>query len=59
MNMSKDSFEDSDYICSYGMKLTWDINDPKLPQVWDKIEEGKRTIRILALALEAWFSSLA
>ncbi|XP_054842033.1 chorion-specific transcription factor GCMb [Eublepharis macularius] len=30
--MSKDPFEDSDYICSYGMKLIWDINDPKLPQ---------------------------
>nr|XP_056710806.1 chorion-specific transcription factor GCMb [Euleptes europaea] len=30
--MSKDPFEDSDYVCSYGMKLTWDINDPKLPQ---------------------------
>ncbi|XP_066480554.1 chorion-specific transcription factor GCMb [Tiliqua scincoides] len=30
--MSEDSFEDSDYIYSYGMKLTWDINDPKLPQ---------------------------
>ncbi|XP_069476814.1 chorion-specific transcription factor GCMb [Ambystoma mexicanum] len=25
-------FEDSDCICSYGMKLNWDINDPKLPQ---------------------------
>ncbi|CAI5780007.1 chorion-specific transcription factor GCMb [Podarcis lilfordi] len=24
--------KDSDYTCSYGMKLTWDINDPKLPQ---------------------------
>ncbi|XP_077207326.1 chorion-specific transcription factor GCMb [Paroedura picta] len=30
--MSKDPFEDSNYVCSYGMKLTWDINDPKLPQ---------------------------
>ncbi|XP_062833789.1 chorion-specific transcription factor GCMb [Anolis carolinensis] len=30
--MSKDHFENSDYICSFGMKLTWDINDPKLPQ---------------------------
>ncbi|XP_020652761.3 chorion-specific transcription factor GCMb [Pogona vitticeps] len=30
--MSKDPFEDSDYICSFGMKLTWDINDPNLPQ---------------------------
>ncbi|XP_053323203.1 chorion-specific transcription factor GCMb [Spea bombifrons] len=25
-------YEDSDCVCSYGMKLTWDINDPKLPQ---------------------------
>ncbi|XP_061442788.1 chorion-specific transcription factor GCMb [Rhineura floridana] len=32
VNMSKDFPEDSSYICSYGMKLTWDINDPKLPQ---------------------------
>ncbi|XP_042317715.1 chorion-specific transcription factor GCMb [Sceloporus undulatus] len=30
--MSKDPFENSDYVCSFGMKLTWDINDPKLPQ---------------------------
>nr|XP_033790464.1 chorion-specific transcription factor GCMb isoform X1 [Geotrypetes seraphini] len=29
---SANSFEDSDCICSYGMKLPWDINDPKLPQ---------------------------
>ncbi|XP_053105351.1 chorion-specific transcription factor GCMb [Hemicordylus capensis] len=32
VNMSEGPFEDSDYICSYGMTLTWDINDPKLPQ---------------------------
>ncbi|KAM4705788.1 chorion-specific transcription factor GCMb [Rhinophrynus dorsalis] len=25
-------YEETDCICSYGMKLTWDINDPKLPQ---------------------------
>ncbi|KYO30428.1 chorion-specific transcription factor GCMb [Alligator mississippiensis] len=25
-------FKDLDCVCSYGMKLTWDINDPKLPQ---------------------------
>nr|XP_015210123.1 PREDICTED: chorion-specific transcription factor GCMb isoform X1 [Lepisosteus oculatus]XP_015210124.1 PREDICTED: chorion-specific transcription factor GCMb isoform X1 [Lepisosteus oculatus] len=33
-NMSKasDQFDDSDCVCSFGMKLTWDINDPKLPQ---------------------------
>ncbi|XP_062985842.1 chorion-specific transcription factor GCMb [Elgaria multicarinata webbii] len=30
--MAKDPFEDSNYFCSFGMKLTWDINDPKLPQ---------------------------
>ncbi|XP_035475548.1 chorion-specific transcription factor GCMb isoform X2 [Scophthalmus maximus] len=24
--------EDPDCVCSVGMKLTWDINDPKLPQ---------------------------
>uniref|UniRef100_A0A674PM56 Glial cells missing transcription factor 2 n=1 Tax=Takifugu rubripes TaxID=31033 RepID=A0A674PM56_TAKRU len=24
--------EDSDCVCSVGMKFTWDINDPKLPQ---------------------------
>ncbi|XP_053569076.1 chorion-specific transcription factor GCMb [Bombina bombina] len=27
-----DIYDESDCICSYGMKLTWDINDPKLPQ---------------------------
>ncbi|KAH1178609.1 chorion-specific transcription factor GCMb [Mauremys mutica] len=32
VNMSKGLQEDSDCVCSYGMKLTWDINDPKLPQ---------------------------
>ncbi|XP_073487153.1 chorion-specific transcription factor GCMb [Aquarana catesbeiana] len=35
MTMSKisgDMYNDSDCICSYGMKLSWDINDPKLPQ---------------------------
>lgn len=25
--------EDADCVCSVGMKFTWDINDPKLPQV--------------------------
>ncbi|XP_041041000.1 chorion-specific transcription factor GCMb [Carcharodon carcharias] len=31
--MSKvDQYEDADCVCSYGMKITWDINDPKLPQ---------------------------
>ncbi|KAM3928860.1 chorion-specific transcription factor GCMb [Leptodactylus fuscus] len=30
--VSGDMYDDSDCICSYGMKLTWDINDPKLPQ---------------------------
>uniref|UniRef100_A0A8D2LXM1 Glial cells missing transcription factor 2 n=1 Tax=Varanus komodoensis TaxID=61221 RepID=A0A8D2LXM1_VARKO len=30
--MATDLFEDSNCICSFGMKLTWDINDPKLPQ---------------------------
>ncbi|XP_007437562.1 chorion-specific transcription factor GCMb [Python bivittatus] len=30
--MSKGPFDESSYICSFGMKLTWDINDPKLPQ---------------------------
>ncbi|XP_073532784.1 chorion-specific transcription factor GCMb [Phyllobates terribilis] len=30
--MSGDMYDESDCICSYGMKLTWDINDPKLPQ---------------------------
>ncbi|XP_006006449.1 chorion-specific transcription factor GCMb [Latimeria chalumnae] len=29
---SADHFDESDCVCSYGMKLTWDINDPKLPQ---------------------------
>ncbi|XP_032366512.1 chorion-specific transcription factor GCMb [Etheostoma spectabile] len=24
--------EDADCVCSVGMKFTWDINDPKLPQ---------------------------
>ncbi|KAM9307498.1 chorion-specific transcription factor GCMb [Gastrophryne carolinensis] len=27
-----DMYDESDCICSYGMKLNWDINDPKLPQ---------------------------
>ncbi|CAH2284339.1 chorion-specific transcription factor GCMb [Pelobates cultripes] len=30
--MAGDMYEESDCVCSYGMKLTWDINDPKLPQ---------------------------
>ncbi|XP_056155782.1 chorion-specific transcription factor GCMb [Lampris incognitus] len=31
--MSKpEQHEDADCVCSVGMKLTWDINDPKLPQ---------------------------
>ncbi|XP_048464721.1 chorion-specific transcription factor GCMb [Rhincodon typus] len=31
--MSKgDQYQDTDCVCSYGMKITWDINDPKLPQ---------------------------
>ncbi|XP_028646682.1 chorion-specific transcription factor GCMb [Erpetoichthys calabaricus] len=28
----QDQFDESDCVCSFGMKLTWDINDPKLPQ---------------------------
>ncbi|KAE8597932.1 hypothetical protein XENTR_v10016647 [Xenopus tropicalis] len=27
-----DVYDESDCVCSYGMKITWDINDPKLPQ---------------------------
>ncbi|GCC30053.1 chorion-specific transcription factor GCMb [Chiloscyllium punctatum] len=31
--MSKGSqYQDADCVCSYGMKMSWDINDPKLPQ---------------------------
>lgn len=33
MSKSSDQFDSSDCVCSFGMKLTWDINDPKLPQV--------------------------
>lgn len=33
MSKSSDQFDNSDCVCSFGMKLTWDINDPKLPQV--------------------------
>ncbi|XP_043921331.1 chorion-specific transcription factor GCMb [Protopterus annectens] len=29
---TSDSFDEADCVCSVGMKLTWDINDPKLPQ---------------------------
>ncbi|XP_029109150.1 chorion-specific transcription factor GCMb-like isoform X2 [Scleropages formosus] len=32
MSKSSEHFDESDCVCSYGMKLTWDINDPKLPQ---------------------------
>ncbi|KAJ8010597.1 hypothetical protein DPEC_G00076720 [Dallia pectoralis] len=32
MSKSLDQFDDPDCVCSFGMKLTWDINDPKLPQ---------------------------
>ncbi|XP_063781019.1 chorion-specific transcription factor GCMb [Pseudophryne corroboree] len=32
MSKAGDMYDDSDCVCSYGMKLTWDINDPKLPQ---------------------------
>ncbi|XP_001377397.1 chorion-specific transcription factor GCMb [Monodelphis domestica] len=30
--MATDAFEEIDCTCSYGMKLNWDINDPKMPQ---------------------------
>ncbi|KAM9712659.1 chorion-specific transcription factor GCMb [Menidia menidia] len=30
--MSRAEDRDADCVCSVGMKLTWDINDPKLPQ---------------------------
>ena len=33
MSKATDQFDGSDCVCSFGMKLTWDINDPKLPQV--------------------------
>ncbi|XP_063062272.1 chorion-specific transcription factor GCMb [Engraulis encrasicolus] len=32
MSKATDQFDSSDCVCSFGMKLTWDINDPKLPQ---------------------------
>ncbi|MGH0134924.1 UNVERIFIED_CONTAM: hypothetical protein FKN15_004269 [Acipenser sinensis] len=32
MSTSADQFDESDCVCSFGMKLTWDINDPELPQ---------------------------
>ncbi|KAL4616867.1 chorion-specific transcription factor GCMb-like [Arapaima gigas] len=32
MPKSPDHFDDPDCVCSFGMKLTWDINDPRLPQ---------------------------
>ncbi|XP_041923977.1 chorion-specific transcription factor GCMb [Alosa sapidissima] len=33
MSKTSDQFDGgSDCVCSFGMKLTWDINDPKLPQ---------------------------
>lgn len=33
-NMSRaEERADADCVCSVGMKFTWDINDPKLPQV--------------------------
>ncbi|XP_023682046.1 chorion-specific transcription factor GCMb-like [Paramormyrops kingsleyae] len=32
MSKTSEHFDDSDCVCSFGMKLTWDINDPKLPQ---------------------------
>ncbi|KAJ8279588.1 hypothetical protein COCON_G00066540 [Conger conger] len=32
MSKSSDQFDGADCVCSFGMKLTWDINDPKLPQ---------------------------
>ncbi|TRY91056.1 hypothetical protein DNTS_035778 [Danionella cerebrum] len=32
MSKPSDQFDGSDCVCSFGMKLTWDINDPKLPQ---------------------------
>ncbi|TSR75306.1 Chorion-specific transcription factor GCMb [Bagarius yarrelli] len=32
MSKSSDQFDNQDCVCSFGMKLAWDINDPKLPQ---------------------------
>ncbi|XP_037549783.1 chorion-specific transcription factor GCMb [Nematolebias whitei] len=37
-----DQRDESDCVCSVGMKLTWDINDPKLPQdlkLFDSFQE--------------------
>ncbi|KAL1785252.1 chorion-specific transcription factor GCMb [Sigmodon hispidus] len=30
--MPADTIQDTDSVLSYGMKLTWDINDPQMPQ---------------------------
>nr|XP_020008406.1 chorion-specific transcription factor GCMb [Castor canadensis] len=30
--MPEDKMQDTDHVCSYGMKLNWDINDPQMPQ---------------------------
>ncbi|XP_028825710.1 chorion-specific transcription factor GCMb [Denticeps clupeoides] len=32
MSKAAEQFDAADCVCSVGMKLTWDINDPKLPQ---------------------------
>ncbi|XP_018596614.2 chorion-specific transcription factor GCMb [Scleropages formosus] len=32
MPKSCEQLDDPDCLCSFGMKLTWDINDPRLPQ---------------------------
>lgn len=31
--MLAEAGQKEDAVCSYGMKLSWDINDPQMPQV--------------------------
>jgi len=38
--MPADSMQDPDPVLSYGMKLTWDINDPQMPQVRKTLHFG-------------------
>lgn len=51
--MPAEAGQKADCACSYGMKLSWDINDPQMPQVREtpraalSIQKGRMAFKSL------------
>lgn len=40
--MPAEAGQKADWPCSYGMQLSWDINDPQMPQVRETPQRARR-----------------